>query len=138
MNFKPLARVDFLAVHCSADPAATAWDVDAATIRQRHRQKGWRDIGFHFVIRMGGMVEAGRPVTQPGAHEPRINSRSLGICLVGYAPFTPAQLGSLETLLRDLKTQHPEAEVIGLRDVPGVRSTSPGFDVREWWAALNP
>lgn len=151
MNYKPLTRVDFLAVHCSATPAdAKHENIDAAEIRRWHRAKGWRDIGYHFVIKRNGAVEPGRPVDQPGAHEPRINNRSLAVCLVGGAPplgsaaskaglgennYTPAQFASLVTLLRELKAKHPAAEVLGHRDVPGVRKACPSFDVRPWWAA---
>ena len=138
MKFKPLDRVDFIAVHVTGDHPDKAWDVSAATIRQAHRQSGLRDIAYHFVIRSGGQTEAGRPTDRPGAHDPRINSRSLSICLVGRGKaadnYTPAQLASLETTLRDLLAIHPNAEVIGQRAVNG---KSAGFDVVSWWEALN-
>lgn len=149
MIYKPLTRVDFIAVHCSATPATS--DIGAAEIRQWHRAKGWRDIGYHFVIRRDGTVETGRPVDQPGAHEPRINARSVAICLIGGSPkigspeqkkglgennFTAPQFNALVSKVRELKLIHPKAEVIGHRDVPGVRKACPSFDVRQWWAAV--
>lgn len=151
MNYKPLTRVDFIAIHCSATPAdAKHENIDAATIRQWHRAKGWRDIGYHYVIKRDGAVQKGRADDVPGAHEPRINARSLAICLVGGSPplgsaaskqglgennYTPAQWVSLNTLVHELKVKHPNAEVLGHRDVPGVRKACPSFDVRPWWAA---
>lgn len=150
MNFKPLTRVDFICVHCSATPADR--NIGAADIRQWHRAKGWRDIGYHFVIRRDGTLEAGRPTNQPGAHEPRINARSLAICLVGGSPpiaspaykkglgednFTPEQMETLRVKVSELKKLHPNAEVLGHRDVPGVKKACPSFDVRAWWSAAE-
>lgn len=145
-----MTRIDFLAVHCSATPAGGKHEkIGAADIRHWHRAQGWRDIGYHYVIKRDGTVEKGRPDDMPGAHEPRINNRSIAICLVGGAPpagseahrkglgennFTPAQFAALQRLLRDLHEKHPTAEVLGHRDVPGVRKACPSFDVRGWWA----
>lgn len=154
IKYNPMTRIDFLAVHCSATPAGGKHEaIGAADIRRWHREKGWRDIGYHFVIKRDGTVETGRPTDQPGAHEPRINSRSLAVCLVGGAPpigseaarkglgeanFTPVQYASLKTLLTTLTRKHPKAEVLGHRDVPGVQKACPSFAVREWWAANKP
>jgi len=151
VNYKPLTRIEFIAIHCSATPA-TLENYGAAEIRQDHRKRGWRDIGYHYVIRRDGTLEKGRPDTQPGAHEPRINSCSLAICLVGGSPpigssehrkglgednYTPAQWAALEALVRKLTAEHPRAAVIGHRDVPGVRKACPSFDVKPWWENLN-
>lgn len=145
-----MTRIDYIAIHCSATPADS--NIGAAEIRQWHRAKGWRDIGYHYVIRRNGIAEKGRADNVPGAHEPRINRNSISICLVGGSPpigseahkkglgednYTAFQWASLEHLVRRLKAQHPDAEVIGHRDVPGVRKACPSFDVRKWWASVN-
>lgn len=150
MNYKPITRVDFIAIHCSATPATS--NVDAAEIRRWHRARGFKDIGYHYVIKRDGTVEKGRPDDQPGAHEPKINARSLAVCLVGGSPpvsslaykqglgednYTAPQWVSLEKLVRSLTAKHPKAEVLGHRDVPGVRKACPSFDVRRWWARIQ-
>lgn len=149
MNYKPLTRVSFIAIHCSATPASSM-NIDAAEIRRWHRKLGWRDIGYHYVIKRDGTVEKGRADNIPGAHEPRINSCSLAICLIGGSPpvgspaqrkglgennYTPDQWASLEKLVRTLHAKHPRAAIIGHRDVEGVRKACPSFDVKEWWAS---
>lgn len=146
-----MTRIGFIAVHCSATPA-TAVNVDAAEIRRWHRQKGWRDIGYHYVIKRDGTIEKGRADDIPGAHEPKINSHSLAICLVGGSPpigspearkglgennFTDPQWASLAKLVKQLHAKHPSAVVLGHRDVPGVRKACPSFDVKAWWAGVN-
>src|SRR3546814_4556433 len=121
-----------MTIHCSATPAGGKNDnIGASDIRQWHRAKGWRDIGYHYVIKRDGTVEKGRPDDQPGAHEPRINARSIAVCLVGGSPpigsaeykkglgennYTPAQWASLKTLVTSLHVKHPKAEVLGHRD----------------------
>ncbi len=71
----------FITVHCSATPPQQ--DVDVAEIRRWHKKKGWRDVGYHFVIRRNGDVELGRPLSQTGAHVKGHNKGNIGICLVG-------------------------------------------------------
>lgn len=143
-------RIDFLAIHCSATPAEG--DFDAADIRRWHREKGWRDIGYHYVITRSGEVQKGRPDDMPGAHERKINSRSISICLVGGSPpagtvahrkglgennFTDDQWLALAGLVWNLSEEHPDAEVLGHRDVEGVRKACPSFDAKSWWDRLK-
>lgn len=150
MKYNLLNNVKFIAIHCAATPATS--DIGAAEIERWHRQRGFRTIGYHYVIRRDGTIENGRDPTAPGAHERKINKVSLAVCLVGGSPpagspefkrglgennYTPAQWASLEAIVRKLKREHPAAEVIGHRDVPGVAKACPSFDVKKWWASLN-
>lgn len=146
----------YLVVHCS-DTRATK-DIGVAEIRAMHRQKGWADVGYHYVIRRDGTVEKGRLDTTPGAHVLGHNSRSLGICMVGgglgaIAPkrdgFTGEQYAALKALLTRLRAEHPTAEILGHRDLsPDLNRDGkitpnewvkecPTFDVRPWWATVN-
>lgn len=68
-------------LHCSA--TREGQDVDAAAIRRWHLARGWSDIGYHYVIRLDGSVEAGRPLHRIGAHVKGLNADSVGICYVG-------------------------------------------------------
>jgi N-acetyl-anhydromuramyl-L-alanine amidase AmpD len=130
-----------IVVHCSATrPEA---DIGAAEIRRWHvEDNGWRDVGYHYIIRRDGRVEAGRPVEQPGAHVAGHNADSLGLCLVGgldangrsAAEYAPAQWAALRRLLGRLKERFPEADILGHRDFPGVAKDCPCFDVRRWLA----
>ena len=130
-----MTRIGFIAVYHWPLPADAAESFGAAEIRHRHRSQGWRDIGFHYVIRRDGTTDKGRPDVQPGAHDPRINSHSIAICLTGTDPFDPSQLAELRQLVTRLTAEHPAAAVIGRRDIPGVRTDEPGFDVAAWWAS---
>lgn len=140
MKWKPIREVRYLVVHASATPEDM--DIGAEEIRRWHLKRGWLDIGYHAVIKRDGAVELGRPLDHPGAHARGYNHLSLGICLIGgtesdgktpEANYTHAQWDALESLLRTLLEKHPDAEVIGHRDLPNVNKACPCFDVREWW-----
>lgn len=130
---------DYIAIHCSATPEHM--DIGAAEIRKWHTDKGWRDIGYHFVIRRDGQVELGRDINEIGAHVRGFNDESIGICLVGgvdraQSPvhnFTVSQMDTLGGLVSGLKQIYRNADVYGHRDFPGVNKACPCFDVPVWW-----
>jgi N-acetylmuramoyl-L-alanine amidase len=130
--------VKFLVVHCSATPATQA--VTVKDIDRWHREKGWRMVGYHYVITREGEVQKGRPTWMAGAHALGVNGTSLGICMAGGANekgksqnnFTDDQFAALGELLINLQAEHPNVEVIGHRDVPNNATDCPGFDVRRW------
>ena len=142
MNWKQLKSVDFIVIHSSATPETM--DIGLEEIRRWHRQRGFLDVGYHYIIRRDGTIETGRPNTAPGAHARGFNHISLGICMVGgtesnikkpEANFTHAQWDALGSLVADLHEMHPNAEVLGHRDLPKVNKDCPSFDAPEWWAA---
>lgn len=139
-----MRMINLLVVHCSA--TRPALDIGAGEIRQWHLDRGWSDIGYHYVIRRNGGLETGRPVETAGAHAKGHNAHSAGICLVGGVDagndpennFTSAQFATLRTLLVDLLRQYPQSRICGHRDLPGVRKACPCFDVLQWWARNTP
>ena len=68
-------------LHCSA--TREGQDIKAKTIREWHKQRGFEDIGYHYVIDLDGSVEKGRDEKMVGAHCSGQNSDSIGICYVG-------------------------------------------------------
>ena len=142
MNWKKLKSVDYIVVHCAATPETM--DIGVEEIRQWHRQKGWLDVGYHYVIRRDGTIENGRPRGAPGAHARGFNHISLGICLIGgvesdkktpESNYTHAQWDALGSLVADLHEMYPDAKILGHRDLPHVNKACPSFDVPSWWAA---
>jgi len=68
-------------LHCSA--TRDGHHIKAAQIREWHLARGWRDIGYHYVIGIDGVIEAGRSIDQIGAHVKGHNRDSIGICYIG-------------------------------------------------------
>ena len=121
-------------------------DIGVREIRRWHLDRGWRDIGYHIVIRLDGTVEQGRPLHQVGAHVGGQNSGKIGICYVGglrratgpnvgHNTLTPAQEKALISEIRALLKRWPNAQVVGHFDLAPTQC--PGFDVPAWWARVN-
>ncbi|MEM8737068.1 MAG: peptidoglycan recognition family protein [Planctomycetota bacterium] len=54
------------------------------SIRQIHtRDRGWADIGYHYVIDRAGRVIEARPIRYQGAHVSENNPHNLGILVLG-------------------------------------------------------
>ena len=68
-------------IHCSATPKGV--DYSAADIDRWHRQRGFRKIGYHYVIKIDGKIEKGREENEMGAHCLGQNMDSIGICYIG-------------------------------------------------------
>jgi N-acetylmuramoyl-L-alanine amidase len=140
---KDRAETHFIAVHCSA--TRPSQDIGAAEIDRMHRQRGFKCIGYHYVIRRNGFIEDGRPEDQIGAHVENWNAVSLGICMVGGVTekdvnvpennFTPEQFAALKVLLKELQQKYPKATIQGHRDFPKVAKACPSFDVKAWLKA---
>ena len=74
-------KVKEIILHCAATPEGkvfTAKDIDSM-----HRQRGFKKIGYHYVIDLDGRVEKGRADNENGAHTIGHNSIALGICYIG-------------------------------------------------------
>lgn len=93
-------NIDAIIIHCSATPEGK--DVRAKDIDAMHRKKGWKMIGYNFVIDLDGKVETGRPLTMDGAHcnTPGFsglsyNKHSIGICYIGGVEATRNSKGQI-------------------------------------------
>jgi len=97
---------------------------------------------FHKIIKRDGTIQDGRDIQIAGAHIADgslklSNKNSIGVCLVGGKSidgqpdcnFTFKQYTALVTLIKKLKQDYNEADVVGHRDVTD--SVSPHFDVTE-------
>lgn len=137
LKFKPF-NPDTVVIHCSATPRER--DVDAAEITRWHRERGFRTIGYHYVIKRDGTLETGRPIDQQGAHARGHNHYTVGICLVGGVThnnkpvnnFNAAQMHTLYRLLTSLVNDDKMKAVMGHCDLPDVDKACPSFDVAEW------
>ncbi|MDO6747185.1 N-acetylmuramoyl-L-alanine amidase [Gilvimarinus sp. 1_MG-2023] len=129
-------EIKYLVVHC-ADTPDTVDHYNAADVHAWHKARGWDGIGYHAVITRDGTVEAGRPEYWQGAHVAGHNSESLGVCLIGRKLFTLEQYRKLKGILVYWLERHPNALVIGHRDLDPNKAC-PNFDVRQWWAENDP
>ena len=92
--------IDSIVIHCSATPEGL--DFRARDIDRMHKEKGWKMIGYNFVIDLDGTVEVGRPLTMAGAHcqdkgfsSKSYNLHSIGICYIGGVEATKNSKGQI-------------------------------------------
>lgn len=107
-----------LIVHCSATPEGK--DFTVSQIREWHLQRGFSDIGYHYVVYRDGSIHIGRDESIIGAHCTGHNTNSIGVCYIGGVATdgktpkdtrTEAQKISLLKLLSELKKKYPKAKV---------------------------
>ena len=130
---RPLNRV---ILHSTATPEGR--DVTVDTIRQWHIDRGWRDIGYHYVIYRNGQIKLGRPLAEQGAHAKGHNEDSIGVVYVGGTDKsgnakdtrTLAQKISQRLLLVYFRIRYQITEVIGHKDCGSTEC--PSFDVAEF------
>lgn len=79
------------------------------SLDRRHRARGLRSVGFHYVIRTDGTLERGRDLSVSGAHCLGFNADSIGVCLCGGGEPTAQQLGKLTALLHRVARRFPGA-----------------------------
>lgn len=147
-----MRRIDEIIIHCSDSPEGR--NDKAEDIRKWHKQRGFNDIGYHYVIDLDGTVEQGRPIEQAGAHCTEHNAHSIGICYIGGAYWrdgvnakgkpikgkdgkavlipkdtrTILQRMAMKELVAQLREQFPEATVHGHREF--ANKACPCFDIQ--------
>ena len=122
-------KIDSIIIHCSA--TRTGQDLRTKDIDRIHRQRGFSQIGYNFVIDLDGTVENGRPLSIDGAHcntkgfsGVSYNKHSIGICYIGGLDTnghpadtrTEAQKNSLRDLVAKLCKEYDIIELLGHRD----------------------
>lgn len=128
-------------VHCSA--TAEGKDFTVAQIRQWHLQRGFTDIGYHYVIYRDGSIHVGRSEEVSGAHCTGHNTISIGVCYIGGCASdgktpkdtrTAAQKKALLELLRELKKKYPSAKIHSHRDY--ANKACPSFDATKEYSSI--
>lgn len=144
-----MRAIRHIIIHCSASKNGDS-RVTLERIDDWHRARGFRKIGYHYVIEVDGLMRAGRGESEIGAHVEGSNADSIGVCMVGTDRFSPAQWQQLDSIVRHLKDAYPAADVKGHRDYSPDKNgdgivqrwewlkTCPGFDVADWLAAGMP
>ena len=105
-----MREIDSIILHCSDSQFGNAELID-----HWHKERGWKRIGYHFIILNGlihakstfndiydGALETGRELKTIGAHCKGFNRKSIGVCMIGKAEFTDKQFDTLTFLYGDL------------------------------------
>lgn len=113
-----MRKITEIIVHCTATKAGR--EVSASEIDSWHRARGFRCIGYHYVVGLDGRITEGRPVGEIGAHCLGHNAGSIGVVYVGGLSAkdgspadtrTPAQKEAMLNLISALLRRFPGATV---------------------------
>ena len=134
---------DTIVIHCSATPPTM--DIGVEKIREWHvKDNGWDDVGYHHIITRDGTIEPARPEEMQGAHAPKVNHRSIAICMIGGSDanggwsnnFTNEQWVTLKALLLNLTKKYEIKKIIGHYQVDD-KKECPSFKVPEYLEENN-
>ena len=137
-----MRQIERIIIHCSATKAGQAFTVE--DVRRWHHERGFFDVGYHYVVLLDGTVQQGRPLECVGSHCQGYNITSIGICYIGGLDAagkpadtrTMAQREALSALVGQLRKRFPRAAVYGHRDF--ARRDCPCFDAhREYDEETN-
>ena len=139
-----MRKINKLIVHCTATPEFKNFDIE--DVRDWHvKGNGWSDIGYHYLIKLDGTVQEGRPINKIGAHVGGHNRDSIGIAYVGgmdkdmnewIDTRTEQQKDSLFNLLMDLKYSFADSVVYGHNDFTD-KKVCPCFNAKEEYKEIS-
>lgn len=113
-------------------------DIGVEEVDRWHKARGWKGCGYHFICRLNGNLEVGRPLSEVGAHTKGENFDSIGIAYVGGLDDegNPAdtlfdcQRETIQKLLDSLAVVlNKDLQIFGHRDYNSGKSC-PCFDAR--------
>lgn len=102
VNDLPVYPPPFVVVHHSATVGCTSQTICSARVRSFQNyhmdHNKWSDIGYNFLVGEDGLVYEGRGWGKRGAHCPKFNPKSIGICVIGNFTSHEPNLIAIETL----------------------------------------
>ena len=136
-----MRKISEIIIHCTDTPENKL--VTAEEIRAWHRNRGFVDMGYHFIIHQNGNVEKGRPIERAGAHCYNHNAHSIGIAYVGGRNIyghadtrTLLQKQAMTELIMKLRAAYGNLEVHG-HNFYNHHKECPCFNVEEEYGFIN-
>lgn len=136
-----MRKINYIVLHCSATREGKPFGI--RDIDRWHRERGFRQVGYHYVIELDGTIRKGRDLAQIGAHVAGCNADSIGICYIGGLDAdgkpcdtrTEEQRAAMFYLLQQLRERFPDAVICGHRDLSPDRNGNGVIEPWEWLKA---
>lgn len=142
-----MRKIKRIFVHCTAGPQTQS----VATIQNYWKKvKKWDNPGYHYIIKPDGEIVPLQPEDKPSNGVAGYNSTSINVCYIGGVNKqgkaidnrTEAQKQSLITILTELKSRYPDAEIMGHRDIWGPdpskwKKMCPCFNAKEEYKEIG-
>lgn len=112
-----------LHIHTSA--TREGMDFNANDIDRWHKERGWNEIGYNYVIKLDGTIEVGRDINKIPASIKGHNKYAVAICYIGGLDKggkpkdtrTIQQKASMSLLIERLRKRFPDAKLYGHCDL---------------------
>ena len=125
--------INSIILHSTATPEGR--NVTLNEIDSMHKARGWKGIGYHYLIHLNGTISKGRPIEEIGAHVKGRNEDTIGVAYIGGVDSsgnakdtrTIAQKISQNILVNWLRIRYRVYEVLGHRDCG--HTECPSYDV---------
>jgi len=115
-RLNPMNGISRITLHHEGAPDNPVYFTDTRTVaerieldRQAHLERGWGDIGYHYIIDRAGRIWEGRPIQYQGAHVRDNNEHNIGVMCMGNFDIqqpSEAQLSSLAGFTQKLRRKH--------------------------------
>lgn len=136
-----MRSINLIVIHCSATREDRDFPVTSLIACHQAR---FGFTGYHYYITRDGKVYQTRHENLPGAHARHYNRHSIGVCYEGGLDKdghpkdtrTEAQKAALWHLLRSLRADYPDAQIIGHCELPHVAKHCPCFLPSKEYAEL--
>lgn len=133
-------KINEIIIHCTA--TEYFMPVKKTDVFKWHVvERGFKDIGYHFLIDQSGCIIKCRSLDVAGAHCKGHNKHSIGICYVGglfdgmpYDTRTICQKETLHQLLKELCNSFPIIKITGHNDYSN--KACPCFDASKEYSHL--
>lgn len=123
-----LHDIKFITLHCS-DSDIESHD-NFMVIRKWHLDRGFREVGYNYVITKNGDLFVGRIEGETLAHCKGHNKHHIAICLTGRHIFSEKQMNRLYDLVKMICERH-KIEKIFYHNELDQNKTCPNFKV-DW------
>jgi N-acetylmuramoyl-L-alanine amidase len=133
-EYRYMRDIDKIIIHCTATPDGR--HITVKDIRGWHLARGFKEIGYHYVIYLDGSVHGGRALSKVGAHVKGHNTGSIGIAYVGGIDrsgaakdtLNPAQEVAIVNLIKALRERFGELTLHGHNEFEN--KACPSFNVK--------
>ena len=125
-----MRRIEGIVIHCSATQDGK--EVSREQIEREHKARGFRTIGYHYLIEPSGLIFVGRTEGEIGSHVSGHNAFTIGVCMIGTKRFTPKAWDALKKLCNELLAKYKDAYVKGHRDFSPDLDGDGQIEPKEW------
>ena len=130
-----MREIKHIVVHCSGGTQ----DATVEAIKKYWKKKGWKNVGYHFIIDKDGVETQLQSIAHPTNGVKGFNANAIHVCYIGgiekgkaVDTRTDAQKQKLRLRVNALKAQFPNAKVLGHRDLSPDKDKDGVVEKHEW------